>query len=112
MRCVYEPNNSSQSNSRTTIAPSAPALDVDREKRHKCASTNAMSTETERGTFAVKAGLAQVRFHSFVSARSRARRSLASSREVVARASLGRRHRVTSRERCARERRANARDGR
>merc|ERR1712196_292899 len=27
---------------------------------HKCTSTNAMSTETERGTFAVKAGLAQM----------------------------------------------------
>ena len=30
-----------------------------------------MSTETERGMFAVKAGLAQVRFRSLVSARSR-----------------------------------------
>jgi len=67
-----------------------------------------MSTETERGTFAVKAGLAQVRFHSFVSARSRARRSLASSCEVararVARAAAPRDVARTMRARASRER--------
>jgi len=42
-----------------------------------------MSTETERGTFAVKAGLAQVRFCSFTSTASRVHRARASSREAV-----------------------------